>query len=50
MVEQIIYIIIMFLFGTGVGWFFGFNRGSEFISNMHKEFMDSNNLEYTKKK
>ena len=47
--EEILYIIVMFLFGTGIGWFFGFDSGAKFISNMHKEFMDTNDLEYVKK-
>ena len=49
MVEEIICIIVMFLFGTGVGWYFGFNRGAKFISDMNKEFMDTNSLEYMPK-
>ena len=49
MIEVIICIIVTLLFGIGIGWYFGFDRGAKFISDMHKEFMDSNNLEYVPK-
>lgn len=45
----IICCVIMILCGIAVGWYFGFNAGSNSISKMHQDFMNKFNLEYTEK-